>query len=242
MRIAHRYSGALLCDGVGLGKTFIGLMVIERLLFERKRVALIVPKAARADVWEAKLRRFLPEVRGHFSNLVIYNHTDLMRGGEYTELIQEVAEKVDAIIVDEAHHFRNIASDRSRKFFEITEGKQLFLLTATPVNNSLYDLMHLIEYFSRRVPEYFSDAPLGIHTLRGHFRKMEDALQSIVDGNKGDVEIDPVAAEHILSGDELFQTLVVQRSRAYVRQSLINQGGRDVAFPQRRTLRSPFTR
>jgi len=80
MRIAHRHNGALLCDGVGLGKTFIGLMVIERLLFERKRVALIVPKAARADVWETKLRRYLPEVRGHFSNLVIYNHTDLLRG------------------------------------------------------------------------------------------------------------------------------------------------------------------
>ncbi len=233
MRIAHRYSGALLCDGVGLGKTFIGLMVIERLLFERKRIALIVPKAARADVWEAKLRRFLPEVRGHFSNLVIYNHTDLLRGGEYLELIQEVADKVDAIIIDEAHHFRNIASDRSRKLFEIADSKQVFLLTATPVNNSLYDLMHLIEYFSRRIPSYFSDAPLGIHTLRGHFRKMEDALQSLVDGKKGIVEIDSITAEQVLSNDALFQTLVVQRSRAYVRQSLANQGGRDVAFPHR---------
>lgn len=234
MRIAHRYNGALLCDGVGLGKTFIGLMVIERLLFERKRVALIVPKAARADVWEAKLRRFLPDVRGHFSNLVIYNHTDLLRGGEYPELIQEVADKVDAIIIDEAHHFRNIASDRSKKLFDIADSKQVFLLTATPVNNSLYDLMHLIEYFSRRVAGYFSDAPLGIHTLRGHFRKMEDALQAIVDGSKSDVEIDPIAAERVLAGDQLFQSLVVQRSRAYVRQSLANQGGRDVAFPDRK--------
>lgn len=234
MRIAHRYNGALLCDGVGLGKTFIGLMVIERLLFERKRVALIVPKSARADVWEAKLRRFLPDVRGHFSNLVIYNHTDLLREGEYPEMIQEVADKVDAIVIDEAHHFRNIASDRSKKLFDITAGKQLFLLTATPVNNSLYDLMHLIEYFSRSEPGYFSAAPLGISTLRGHFRKMEDALQAIVDGNNGHVEIDAVAAERVLSKDELFQALVVQRSRAYVRQSLANQGGRDVVFPQRK--------
>ena len=64
MQKAQRYRGALLCDGVGLGKTFVGLMVIERLLFERKRVALFVPKAARKDVWEVKLRRYLPEVRG----------------------------------------------------------------------------------------------------------------------------------------------------------------------------------
>ena len=61
---------------------------------------------------------------------------------------------------------------------------------------------------------------------------MEDALQAIVDGNKGEVEIDPVAAERILSSDQLFQSLVVQRSRAYVRQSLANQGGRDLWLSQ----------
>jgi hypothetical protein len=32
MQIARRFGGAFLCDGVGLGKTFIGLMLIERLV------------------------------------------------------------------------------------------------------------------------------------------------------------------------------------------------------------------
>jgi superfamily II DNA or RNA helicase len=234
IQIARRYNGALLCDGVGLGKTFIGLMVIERLLFERKRVALFVPKAAREDVWEVKLRRYLPEVSGHFSNLVIYNHTDLLRGGRYPALMQEVADKVDAIVIDEAHHFRNVFSDRSRELYAMAEGKQLFLLTATPINNSLYDLMHLIELFSRREPGYFSDAPLGIHTLRGHFRKMETALDVLVGGDgDGHVELDTRAAEKILSEDSLFQQLVVQRSRAYVKRSLQQHGGQRVAFPQR---------
>jgi SNF2 family DNA or RNA helicase len=71
MQISAQHGGALLCDGVGLGKTFIGLMLIERLLFERKTVALFVPKAAREDVWEAKLRRYLPKARGRLTNLVI---------------------------------------------------------------------------------------------------------------------------------------------------------------------------
>ena len=234
MQKAQRYRGALLCDGVGLGKTFVGLMVIERLLFERKRVALFVPKAARKDVWEVKLRRYLPEVRGHFSNLVIYNHTDLLRGSDYPALMQEVADKVDAIVIDEAHHFRNISSDRARQLYEMTEGKQLFLITATPINNSLYDLMHLIELFSRRQRDYFSAAPLGIHTLRGHFRKMETAVDALVGGDGyGYVELDRRAAEEILSKDDLFQALVVQRSRAYVKQSLRQYGGQRVAFPKR---------
>ncbi len=47
LKISDQFGGAFLCDGVGLGKTLIGLMLIERLImYERKRVALFVPKAA----------------------------------------------------------------------------------------------------------------------------------------------------------------------------------------------------
>ena len=39
LKISHRTRGALLCDGVGLGKTFVGLLLIERLIVhDRKRV------------------------------------------------------------------------------------------------------------------------------------------------------------------------------------------------------------
>ena len=51
-----------MCDGVGLGKTFIGMMLIERLVEkERKRVALFVPKSARKPVWEKTLDRYCAE-------------------------------------------------------------------------------------------------------------------------------------------------------------------------------------
>ena len=81
MKIAQQHQGAFLCDGVGLGKTFIGLMLIERLtMHDRKRVALFVPKAARKPVWEKEIKRYLPHLGGDFSNLVIFNHTDLLRG------------------------------------------------------------------------------------------------------------------------------------------------------------------
>ncbi|MBN1139197.1 MAG: helicase [Anaerolineae bacterium] len=232
MQIGRRYNGALLCDGVGLGKTFVGLMVIERLLFERKRVALLVPKAAREDVWEVNLRKYLPKAGGSFSNLAVYNHTDLLRGGKYPARMQEIADEADAVVIDEAHHFRNISSQRARKLYEMMAGKQLFLLTATPINNSLYDLMHLIELFSRRQPDYFRAAPLGIHTLRGHFRRMEEAVDALL-GVEGPVELDARSAQEILSKDDLFQALVVQRSRSYVKRSLQQAGGRQVIFPER---------
>ncbi len=226
---AKKFNGALLCDSVGLGKTFIGLMLIERLLFERKRVALIVPKAARDSVWEAKIRRYLPGVSGAFSNLVIYNHTDLLRGNDFPRRMAEIAEKADAVIIDEAHHFRNQATSTYKKLFSMLEGKQVYLLTATPINNSTLDLQHLIELFSRKKADYFRS--LGIHTLVGHFRELESALAKLV--GSGNIDISTAEAERVLKRDELFRALVVQRSRAYARLSQDQHGGVKVVFPQR---------
>ncbi len=230
-----RYNGALLCDSVGLGKTFIGLMLIERLLFDGKRVALLVPKAARGPVWESKLNRYMPGLAGSRfgNNFVIYNHTDLLRGGDYPRWIQEVQERADAIIIDEAHHFRNQAAKTYRRLFEVAEGKLLFLLTATPINNSLLDLQHMIELFSRRQTNYFKDAPLGIHSLVGHFRALENALARLVGEKSIEVELSATEAERVLAKDDLFRELVVQRSRAYAKRSQKQHGGAQVAFPVR---------
>ena len=113
MRIARQHGGAFLCDGVGLGKTFVGLMLIERLIVhENKRVALFAPKAAKEGVWDPHLRRWLSHIGGggDYSSLAVFSHTDLGRGGDYPGRFDRVAELADAIIIDEAHHFRNRGS------------------------------------------------------------------------------------------------------------------------------------
>ena len=245
MKIARQYGGAFLCDGVGLGKTFIGLMLIERLImFDRKRVALFVPKAARKPVWERELNQYLPHLHGDFSNLVIFNHTDLLRERGYQERLDRVAQLADVFVIDEAHHFRNPGQrllktgmpSRYWRFFEIAEGKPLFLLTATPINNRLLDLQHMIELFSRREPGYFRRAPLGIHSLSGHFRTMEKELERIVVekelGEPGG-QTNQAEAEQVLLNDDLFRALVEQRSRAYVKASQALHGGKETIFPER---------
>jgi hypothetical protein len=85
--IAEKYNGAFLCDGVGLGKTFIGLMLIERLiLHERRNVLLLVPKGAWESVWKLALARYLAHLgRGAFSGLEVLTHTDLLRAGDIAE-------------------------------------------------------------------------------------------------------------------------------------------------------------
>ncbi len=228
VHIAETYGGALLCDSVGLGKTFIGLMLIERLLHERRRVALLVPKAARKPVWETKLQEYLPGAGGIYSNLVIYNHTDLLREGRYQEAMEQIRAQADAVIIDEAHHFRNKGTRQYRKLFDMLEGKTLYLLTATPVNNSMLDLQHMIELFSRRDPRHF--ARMGINSLPGHFRSIENAVKRLIGES---VEVSAPEAERVLANDRLFQALVVQRSRAYVRRSQGLAGGDKVIFPVR---------
>ncbi|WP_036611745.1 helicase-related protein [Oribacterium sp. P6A1] len=230
VEIANHYSGAFLCDGVGLGKTFVGLMLIERFVKkERKNVVLMVPAAARISVWETTIKKYIPEILEGFFPFKIINHTDLLLE-KNENLMQQIAEQAEIVVIDEAHHFRNRSSNRYRKLFDMMASgrqKQMFMLTATPINNSFLDLQHLIELFTHRQDDYFAPAPLGIHSLQGHFKKMESKLTGITGTNVSD-SID--ISDDIFRGDTLVNELVVQRSRAYVKKSLANEEGAKVLF------------
>jgi superfamily II DNA or RNA helicase len=260
LEIAHDHGGAFLCDGVGLGKTFIGLMLLEYLIEKkRKRVALFVPKAARKPVWERALKDYAPHLSGAYSGLEIFNHTDLTRQAndeiDYPRLLDNIRDRADVVLIDEAHHFRNPGfagtgrgslratgdrrPSRYHQLYERIDGpggpKQVYLLTATPVNNRLLDLQHMIELFSRRDrPDHFRD--LGIHSLPGHIRKMEkDLLRATTPGAGAEeaTEVNLFDAGEVLAADALFRAIVVQRSRAYVRQSQLQQGQTAAVFPVR---------
>lgn len=232
IEIANRYSGAFLCDGVGLGKTFVGMMLIERFVKkERKNVVLLVTAATRVSVWETTIKKCIPEILEGFYSFKIINHTDLILE-KNENLMNQIQEQAEIIIIDEAHNFRNRSSSRYRKLFDMMSygtNKKLFMLTATPINNSFLDLQHLIELFTNRKETYFEGAPLGIHSLTGHFRKMEAELEQ-----KTEEEEDyTYTSEHILKSDSLVNALVVQRSRAYVKKSLLTGEGDNVIFPER---------
>jgi len=244
LKISQQYGGAFLCDGVGLGKTFVGLMLIERLIHDRKKVILLVPKSGRVAVWERNLKKYLPNLFRGFSNLRIFNHTDLMRGGEFPDDFERMKEQADVIIIDEAHHFRNRGlantSDgeiRSRywKLYDLAKEKTVFMLTATPVNNHLTDFQHMIEIFSRVDRATAFGTRLGIQNLASYFQKLEKELLKIV-ANQGHgplFEQNMRDAEPLLLDDKLFRELVVQRSRAYVTKSQKQQGSDVALFPEK---------
>ncbi len=100
--------------------------------------------------------------------------------------LERMKQMADVVLIDEAHHFRNpgfaamgkgIQATRERPpsryhlLSELLEGpsgvKQVFMLTATPVNNSLLDLQHMIELFTAQGPGLFQGA--GDSFLAGPF-------------------------------------------------------------------------
>jgi hypothetical protein len=250
MKIARQHGGAFLCDGVGLGKTFVGLMLIERMvLHEGKRVVLFAPKAAKEGVWEPHLREWLPHIGGgsDFSNLAVFSHTDLGRKGEFPERFRRIAELADVVVIDEAHHFRNPGSlglgsedaepSRYMRLYDLLDNsarqKSLFMLTATPINNRLSDFRHMAELFTGRDEKYFART-LGVNNLRAHFNQMEKELRAKVGHDVTTVAENIPEVQEILTSDEIFRHLVVQRSRAYARESQIRETGKAAAFPERK--------
>ena len=255
MKIARRYGGAFLCDGVGLGKTFVGLMLIERLvLHENKRVVVFAPKAAREGVWEPHLREWLPNLGGvggasDFSNVVLFSHTDLNRKGDFPERFRNIAALADAVIVDEAHHFRNRGrqkrpddvEDRRSRYWRLHKlldaekrPKLLFMLTATPINNRLADFRHMAELFTRGDDSYFART-LGVNNFTARFNLLEKRLQESLGGEAASLQHDLYEeAREVLTADEIFEALVVQRSRSYAKASQLQEQGDSASFPNRR--------
>jgi len=254
LKIARQHGGAFLCDGVGLGKTFVGLMLIERLvLHEGKRVVLFAPKATKEAVWEPHLREWLPHIGGiggnaDFSSLAVFSHTDLGRKGDFPERFRRIAALADIVIIDEAHHFRNpgrpsgidegVEPSRYYRLYDLLDNtarpKTLFMLTATPINNRLSDFRHLTELFTRRDEAYFGPT-LGVNSLRAHFNNMEKALRQTVGHDVVDTSEVMTEAQAVLAKDQIFSHLVVQRSRAYARESQIQETGKAAMFPERRS-------
>jgi len=249
VRISQQHSGAFLCDGVGLGKTFVGLMLIERLvLHENKRVVLFAPKAARDGVWEKHIKKYLSHIGGDgvFSNLLVYNHTDLTRPG-FANTFARVASLADAVIIDEAHHFRNTGQQPNpakgvepSRYYRMLDvigkadaHKQVFLLTATPINNGLSDFRRLVELFTQRNDGYFART-IGINSVQAAFNTLERELRkklSITDTQSTTDRAPEITS--FVSQHPIFQQLVVQRSRAYARESQKRENKGTLVFPQR---------
>ncbi len=122
------HGGALLADPVGSGKTFVALAVAQALA-PRRPTACLVP-AALIDQWRATAEALR-------SSIVVGSHEAASRGR-----LPDQARGL--VLIDEAHRFRHPHTRRYHRVAPWLVGRQVLLISATPVVNRLDDLLHLL--------------------------------------------------------------------------------------------------
>ena len=199
LKIIDTYHGVIVADEVGLGKSFIAGEIMGRYSARHQRALLVCPASLRDTTWTEFLNRYQM-----FAECVGYEElaNDSQLAGKQTNLKMKLDEYA-LIVVDEAHNYRNPSTrTRARVLQKLLQGsrKDLLLLTATPVNNSLWDLYHLVRFFIKQDAQL---AHRGIISIRETFAKAmsEDAFS--------------------LSPDVLFPIVdatTVKRTRSFVRK------------------------
>lgn len=143
----NRHHGALLCDEVGLGKTYVALAVSATY----EAVTVVAPAALR-EMWRTALKA--TGITAEFISI-----ESLGRGG--------APERRRAfLIVDEAHHFRNSCTRRYVALAHMCTLTPVLLLTATPLHNSRDDVAALAALFLGSGAYRMTDADLARLTVR----------------------------------------------------------------------------
>lgn len=221
--IARRHGGVIYADGVGTGKTEVGLAFIEERTKEDGVFALVITPAQLAKRWRERIDQAkLPAQVVSFQELSTDEQLAPGSPARRRQLHNE-KDSYRLIVVDEAHALRNEDTTWYRAMERLLGGtpKQVVLLSATPINNGLWDLYNLVMLFGRHDRAF---APAGIDSVRDLF--------VAAGANQRDPEN--------LSPDVLYplaDTVSVRRDRAFIEREY-----RDATFPDGTPVRFPRPR
>ena len=173
LRLIRERGGVIVADEVGLGKTFIAGEILQIYSARRQRALLICPAALRDSTWKQFLNEYAVSRAIEcvsFEQLAGDRQLfDKQHPNAKKRHLERSLDEYQLIIVDEAHNYRNpTAPTRATVLRRLLFGKKrdLLLLTATPVNNSLWDLYHLIHFFVRQDAHL---ADRGVLSIRQRF-------------------------------------------------------------------------
>ena len=200
LRILDENGGVIVADEVGLGKTFMAGEVINRASAEqRQHVLVVAPAALKTGMWEPFLNQH------DFSRRVTVMSYDQLRllWNEDPEKARQELDEYALVVVDEAHNLRNPTAQRTEAVNALVGGahpKRLVLLTATPVNNTLFDLHTLVSLFIRNDAAF---APVGIPSIREYIKRAHN--------------MDPraLSPEHLF---DLLDQVAVRRTRRFIKR------------------------
>ncbi len=241
-----KYDGAIISDSVGLGKSFIGAEILRDYRHNGLNALLIVP-AHLTNQWEELLEEATDETGNKYFNLEVDDrHLEVMSITKFQNLeyerVQELREQFDAVLVDEAHRFRNSGRWKpgkedykgTRRYANLREfkDKKMIMLTATPLNNSAEDLKNLISLFTnekdlRNIDGLDFDAFDEYIKLASKRKKM--IREDEVDQQELQKILDQLAdkAEEI---GNILDSVMVLRTRKHVKEQLREEEDFDMNF------------
>lgn len=200
MRLLDDHGGVIVADEVGLGKTFMAGEVINRAATEeRQHVLVVAPASLKSGMWEPFLKQY------DFSRRVeVMTYDELrLRWKERPEETREELDQYALVVVDEAHNLRNPQAQRTEALNALVGGvnpKKLVLLTATPVNNTLFDLHALVSLFIRNDATFAAD---GIPSIYKYIKRAQL------------MDPDALSPEHLF---DLMDHVAVRRTRRFIKK------------------------
>lgn len=141
LRRLKKYKVAMLADSVGLGKTYTAIEVIKQYLHTesgQQRIEIICPKSLKSQ-WEKELT--VQGVIGR-SPITLQNPNAIEEKRELDHIAS-----VSLFVIDESHNLKNRGGKRFDQIIEWIRNNpkaHVLLLTATPINNQLSDIVNQI--------------------------------------------------------------------------------------------------
>ena len=210
LRILDKWQGVLLADGVGLGKTYMaGELIEHHLVAKGWRVLVVTPASLRDATWRefiARHSRYAVEVISYQQLANDRQVGDPPNGAADARQrhLQLAAEEYRCIVIDEAHAFRSSETTYYRALRRLMAAggveKRLILLTATPVNNSLWDLYWQLLLFARTESRF---REIGVPNLRDYIARAMD------------LDLEALSPRHLFP---LLDQVSVRRTRSHIKR------------------------
>lgn len=263
LRILEMHHGVMICDGVGLGKSFIALALMEALArgciaSQRMRsrptgdsnrldnILLISPKNIKDSTWDGYLRKYLRHYLAPFGTIHSMAMTELgfepdssksTNGSssldERLELVRQLHERANVVVIDESHNFRNPGANRYKNLMEV-------------LKSYWGQRKKVILLTATPINTRYSDLAAQLHlitadgqTLAGHridhIRKKAGELDHSLSDREPEEGEQSISLRSGNLGvlDDVLENVLIQRSRQTCRR-LAQAAGKTLLFPIRR--------
>ncbi|WP_028391779.1 DEAD/DEAH box helicase [Bacillus cihuensis] len=175
---------AILADEVGLGKTIEAGLIIKEYMIRGlvKKVLILVP-ASLVSQWafELNTKFHIPAVVQRKSYVwdscdCIVSSIDTAKRNPHRDIIFK--QEYDLIIIDEAHKLKNNKT-KNYEFVQSLKKKFCLLLTATPIQNKVEEIFHLVSLLK---PGHLGNAALFSEKYKGKGRTIyeDEHLKKLV--------------------------------------------------------------